>query len=171
MRRTERVVFSLGSNLGDRFANLQGAVIAAHEVPELTGLVCSPVYETEPVGGPPQDSYLNAVLLAETALDPHALLTLAQGWEQLAGRVRMQRWGPRTLDVDIVSVGDRRGHDADLTLPHPRAHERAFVLAPWHDVDPAAVLPGHGPVIEVLAGLHWAGVVRRDDLDLCGVLR
>jgi len=164
----QRVVFSLGSNMGDRFANLQRAVIAARDVTELSGLACSPVYETEPVGGPPQDAYLNAVLLAESSLTPHALLTLAQGWEQLAGRVRAERWGPRTLDVDLIVVGDIRGHDEQLTLPHPRAHQRAFVLAPWHDVAPDAELPGHGRVIELLADLHWAGVVRRDDLDLCG---
>ena len=82
--------------------------------------------------------------------------------------MRAERWGPRTLDVDLIVVGDIRGHDEQLTLPHPRAHQRAFVLAPWHDVAPDAELPGHGRVIELLAELHWAGVVRRDDLDLCG---
>jgi 2-amino-4-hydroxy-6-hydroxymethyldihydropteridine diphosphokinase len=169
--KPQRVVFALGSNMGDRFAHLQRVVAAARDVAELTGLVCSPVYETEPVGGPAQDAYLNAILLAESALAPHALLTLAQGWEQLAGRVRAERWGPRTLDVDLIVVGETRGHDDQLTLPHPRAHHRAFVLAPWHDVDPTAVLPGHGPVIELLADLHWSGVVRRDDLDLCGAAR
>jgi 2-amino-4-hydroxy-6-hydroxymethyldihydropteridine diphosphokinase len=166
-----RVVFSLGSNLGDRFANLERAVVAARDVAELSALVCSPVYETEPVGGPPQDRFLNAVLQCQSALTPHALLGLAHGWEQLAGRVRAERWGPRTLDVDLIVVGDTRGHDNELTLPHPRAHERAFVLAPWHDVDPAAVLPGRGPIVELLADLHWSGAVRRDDLDLCGALQ
>jgi 2-amino-4-hydroxy-6-hydroxymethyldihydropteridine diphosphokinase len=164
-----KVVFSLGSNIGDRLANLQTAVTGARGVNELTDLVCSPVYETEPVGGPAQDPFLNAVLVARSSLTPHALLTLAQGWEQLAGRVRDVRWGPRTLDVDLIVVGDTRGHDEQLTLPHPLAHTRAFVLAPWHDIDPDAVLPGHGRIIELLANLHHAGVVRRDDLDLCGV--
>ena len=171
MTEPVRVVFALGSNLGDRFANLQRAVVAASEVTDLSDLACSPVYETEPVGGPPQDPFLNAVMTAQSALPPHALLTLAQGWEQLAGRVRGERWGPRTLDVDLIAVGDTRGHDSELTLPHPLAHTRAFVLAPWHDVDPTAVLPGHGPVIELLANLHASGVVRRDDLDLCGVVQ
>jgi 2-amino-4-hydroxy-6-hydroxymethyldihydropteridine diphosphokinase len=166
-----KVVFALGSNLGDRFAHLQGAVQAAHEVADLQSLTCSRVYETEPVGGPPQDAYLNAVVLAQSALDPHALLALAQGWEELAGRVRAERWGPRTLDVDLIVVGETRGHDAELTLPHPLAHTRAFVLAPWHDVDPEASLPGHGPIVELLANLHWSGVVPRDDLDLCGALQ
>jgi 2-amino-4-hydroxy-6-hydroxymethyldihydropteridine diphosphokinase len=166
-----KVVFALGSNLGDRFAHLQGAVAAARAVAELESLVCSPVYETEPVGGPAQDPYLNAVLLCQSALDPHALLVLAHGWEAQAGRVRAERWGPRTLDVDLIVAGDARGHDTDLTLPHPRAHERAFVLAPWHDVDPEAVLPGHGSIIKLLANLHASGIVRRDELDLCGALR
>jgi 2-amino-4-hydroxy-6-hydroxymethyldihydropteridine diphosphokinase len=165
------VVYALGSNVGDRLANLQLAVTAAREVGELTGLRVSPVYETLPVGGPSQELFLNAVLVAESAATPHALLALAHGWEQRAGRVRTVRWGPRTLDVDLIVVGDTRGHDPELTLPHPRAHERAFVLAPWHDVDPRAVLPGHGPVVELLANLHWSGVSRRDDLDLSGALR
>ncbi len=168
MTDLEKVVFALGSNLGDRMAHLRTAVSAARAVPELADIRCSPVYETEPVGGPKQDDYLNAVLVARTSLAPHALLLLAHGWEQLAGRKRTERWGPRTLDVDLIVVGAARGHDAELTLPHPRAHERAFVLAPWHDVDPDAVLPGHGPIVELLANLHWAGVVRRDDLDLSG---
>lgn len=167
MSDAETVVFALGSNIEDRFAHLRTAVRAAVEVGELSGLRCSPVYETEPVGGPPQGPFLNAVLVAETSLDPHALLLLAHGWEELAGRVRTQRWGPRTLDVDLIAVGQLRGHDERLTLPHPRAHERAFVLAPWHDVEPTAVLPGRGPVVELLANLHWSGVARRDDLDLC----
>ncbi|MFL6241059.1 MAG: 2-amino-4-hydroxy-6-hydroxymethyldihydropteridine diphosphokinase [Actinomycetes bacterium] len=167
MTEPVKVVFSLGSNLGDRLAHLRGAASAAGEVDQLTDLICSPVYETEPVGGPRQDSFLNAVLIAKTTLTPHAVLALARGWEGLAGRVRTERWGPRTLDVDVIVVGDARGHDDELTLPHPRAHERAFVLAPWHDVDPEAVLPGRGLVIDLLADLHWAGVVRRDDLELC----
>ena len=171
MTDLSKVVFSIGSNIGDRLANLRVAAAGARDVSALVDLHCSPVYETDPVGGPPQDSYLNAVLLARSDLDPHALLALAQGWEQLAGRVRTERWGPRTLDVDLIVVGGRRGNDEQLTLPHPLAHTRAFVLAPWHDVDPDAELPGHGRVIELLADLHWAGVARRDDLDLCGALQ
>jgi 2-amino-4-hydroxy-6-hydroxymethyldihydropteridine diphosphokinase len=166
-----RVVYALGSNVGDRLEHLRSVVAAAARVPELHSLVCSPVYETEPVGGPVQDPYLNAVLLARTSLSPVVLLALAHEWEQLRGRVREERWGPRTLDVDVIAVGDERSHTARLTLPHPLAHERAFVLAPWHDVEPDAVLPGHGPVLELLANLHHAGVVRRDDLDLQGALQ
>jgi 2-amino-4-hydroxy-6-hydroxymethyldihydropteridine diphosphokinase len=161
------VVFGLGSNVGERFAHLQSAVRAARRSQGLSGIVCSPVYETEPVGGPPQDLFLNAVLLAQTDLGPAALLAMAQDWEAAAGRVRTERWGPRTLDVDLIAVDDIRSHDPMLTLPHPLAHTRAFVLAPWHDVEPDAVLPGHGRVIELLSDLHHAGVVRRDELDLC----
>jgi 2-amino-4-hydroxy-6-hydroxymethyldihydropteridine diphosphokinase len=167
----QRVVFSLGSNMGDRLGYLHGAVAAAGQTDGLHDLRCSPVYETEPVGGPAQDDYLNAVLVAQSALAPDALLAIAQTWEESAGRARGERWGPRTLDVDLITVGLLRHRDDRLTLPHPRAHERAFVLAPWHDVDPDAALPGHGRVIDLLANLHWAGVVRRDDLDLCSAAR
>lgn len=166
-----RVVFALGSNLGDRLAYLRGAVTEAAQIPELHHVACSPVYETEAVGGPVQDPFLNAVLIAQTTLSPVVLLALAHEWEQRAGRVRGEHWGPRTLDVDLIAVDDVRSHTARLTVPHPLAHERAFVLAPWHDVDPDAVLPGHGPIVELLANLHHAGVVRRDDLDLQGALR
>ena len=166
-----RVVLSLGSNVGDRIRHLQVRCAQPAQVAELTGLTCSPVYETEPVGGPPQDPFLNAVLRADSVLAPDALLSLAQDWERRAGRVRAERWGPRTLDVDLIAVDSVRSHDERLTLPHPRAHGRAFVLAPWHDVDPDAVLPGHGRVIDLLVGLHWSGVVRRDDLELCGASR
>jgi 2-amino-4-hydroxy-6-hydroxymethyldihydropteridine diphosphokinase len=160
------VVFSLGSNIGDRLAHLAGAVDAAYVDPALRDVRVSPVYETEPVGGPAQDDYLNAVVLAETELGPYDLLDRAHAWEAAAGRTRDVRWGPRTLDVDVITVDDVRLHDPELTLPHPLAHERAFVLAPWHDVDPDAVLVGRGRVIELLSDLHHAGVRRRDDLKL-----
>jgi 2-amino-4-hydroxy-6-hydroxymethyldihydropteridine diphosphokinase len=159
------VVLALGSNLGDRLEHLRGAVRAALTCAELSAVRWSPVYETEPVGGPAQDDYLNAVVVADTEVKPHAVLDLAQGWERDAGRERTVRWGPRTLDVDVVAVDGLRSSDERLTLPHPLAHERAFVLAPWHDVEPDAVLPGHGRVIDLLAALHHAGV-RRTDLSL-----
>jgi 2-amino-4-hydroxy-6-hydroxymethyldihydropteridine diphosphokinase len=159
------VVLALGSNLGDRLGYVRGAVRAAFASIELSGLRWSPVYETEPVGGPAQDDYLNAVVVADTDIEPHAVLDLAQGWERGAGRERNVRWGPRTLDVDVVAVDGLRLSDERLTLPHPLAHERAFVLAPWHDLEPDAVLPGHGRVIDLLAGLHHAGV-RRTALSL-----
>ncbi|HET7405659.1 MAG TPA: 2-amino-4-hydroxy-6-hydroxymethyldihydropteridine diphosphokinase [Mycobacteriales bacterium] len=156
-------MLSLGSNLGDRLAHLQAAVDVVHR--RLGVLAVSPVYETAPVGGPPQDDYLNAVLL--TAVErPWDALEAAREAEAARARQRTERWGPRTLDVDVVSVDDVVADDPELTLPHPRAHERAFVLAPWLDVDEAAELAGHGAVARLLAALDSSGVRRRDDLVL-----
>jgi 2-amino-4-hydroxy-6-hydroxymethyldihydropteridine diphosphokinase len=160
------VVLALGSNLGDRLARLRQAAELALTDPVLRDVRCSPVYETEPVGGPAQDDFFNAVLIADTAVSPLDVLRLAQSWEAKAGRERTVHWGPRTLDVDVIAVDAVRSHTPELTLPHPLAHTRAFVLAPWHDVNPDAVLAGHGPVVELLANLHYAGVRRRDDLTL-----
>ncbi len=149
-------VLSIGSNLGDRLGHLRRAV-------EVLGPVaCSGVWETAPVGGPEQDDYLNAVLLCE--LDATRAWALAQVAEQAAGRERAVRWGPRTLDVDVVLAPPPV--PPGLVVPHPRAHERAFVLAPWLEVDPAAELPGAGPVRDLLAVLDGGGVVRRPDLEL-----
>ena len=149
-------VLSIGSNLGDRLAHLRLAV----EVLRPTAV--SPVYETVPVGGVEQADFLNAVLLCD--LDAAAAWERAQQAEQVAQRERHERWGPRTLDVDLV-VADGPA-PPELELPHPRAGERAFVLVPWFDVDPAAVLPGHGPVAGLLGSLDLAAVRRRDDLVL-----
>jgi 2-amino-4-hydroxy-6-hydroxymethyldihydropteridine diphosphokinase len=161
-------VLSLGSNVGDRLAALRSAVTGLTVDRRLRPVALSPVYETAPVGGRPQPDYLNAVLVADTDLDPHALLALTQATEAAHGRVRPagERWGPRPLDVDIVVYGGLRHSDPVLTLPHPRAHERAFVLVPWADVDPAAELPGHGPVADLAARVGGQGVRRRDDLAL-----
>ena len=162
-----RAVLALGSNQGDRLAMLQGAVDALADTPGLTVLAVSPVYETDPVGGPEQPDYLNAVVLVEGALSPRALLERALAVEEAFARVRDVRWGPRTLDVDLVAVGDLRVDEPDLVVPHPRAAERAFVLVPWLDVDPEAALPGAGRVADLLAGLDRSGVrPRRDDLVL-----
>jgi 2-amino-4-hydroxy-6-hydroxymethyldihydropteridine diphosphokinase len=166
---THRAVLSVGSNLGDRLGTLQGCVQAIGGLPETDVLAISPVYETAPVGGPAQPDYLNAVLIAGTGLAPLDLLAGTQRIEADFGRVRAegsQRFGPRTLDIDIISYDDQISDDPMLTLPHPRAHERAFVLAPWHDLDPAASLPGHGPVAVLLAGLDRAGVRGRAGLVL-----
>jgi 2-amino-4-hydroxy-6-hydroxymethyldihydropteridine diphosphokinase len=145
-----RTVLALGSNLGDRLATLQGGVDALLGPPGLALVALSPVYETVPVGGPPQPEYLNAVLIAETTLSPAALLCRCQAAESAFGRVRHQVWGPRTLDVDVIVYGDEVSDDPELTLPHPRAWERAFVLAPWLDADPDAEIPGRGPVAALL---------------------
>ena len=153
-------VLALGSNLGDRQDILQGGVdaIAGIEGVRLTGV--SPVYETVPVGGPPQPDYLNAVVLADVTIPTRYLLDQLHEVEAAFDRVRLVRWGPRTLDIDIITVAGEHSDDPDLTLPHPRAHERAFVLAPWHDTDPGAVLPGYGPVAGLLAGIDQSGIRR-----------
>ena len=166
-----RTILALGSNLGDRLATLQGGVEALLGPPGpgssglgssglgssgLALVALSPVYETVPVGGPPQPEYLNAVLIAETTLPATALLRRVQAVEAAFGRVRQEVWGPRTLDVDVIVYGDVVSDDPELMLPHPRAWERAFVLAPWLDADPDAEIPGQGRV----AGLLEAAVAR-----------
>lgn len=161
-------VVSLGSNLGNRLETLQGAVDALEDTPGLRVKAVSPVYETEPWGVEPgsQPSYFNAVAVIRTTLPPGSLLERAQAVEEAFHRVRDERWGPRTLDVDIVAYADVVSADPELTLPHPHAHERAFVLAPWHDVDPEAELPGQGSVDELLSALAGDGLTRREDLEL-----
>jgi len=159
------IVLALGSNLGDRLANLRLGVEQLDGA-GMTVTAVSGVFETTPVGGPDQDNYLNAVLLAESALSAHQVLSRCAAAEAAAGRVRTVRWGPRTLDVDIITCDDETIAEPDLTLPHPRAHERAFVLAPWLDVEPAAVLPGRGRVADLLAATSMAGVWRRPELRL-----
>jgi 2-amino-4-hydroxy-6-hydroxymethyldihydropteridine diphosphokinase len=162
----QRAVLSVGSNLGDRLGTLQGCVQAIGGLPDTDVLASSPVYETDPVGGPAQPDYLNAVLVAATALCPRDLLAATERIEADFGRIRADRFGPRTLDIDIISYAEEVSGDPVLTLPHPRAHERAFVLAPWLDLDPGASLPGHGPVGDLLARLGRVGVRRRPDLTL-----
>jgi 2-amino-4-hydroxy-6-hydroxymethyldihydropteridine diphosphokinase len=119
------------------------------------------------VGGPEgQRPYLNVVVVGDTSLQPRALLERAQSVENAFGRVRRERWGPRTLDVDLITVGDTVCDEPELTLPHPHAHERAFVLVPWVAADPGCVLPGHGSVADLLAHLDKSGVRLREDLKL-----
>jgi 2-amino-4-hydroxy-6-hydroxymethyldihydropteridine diphosphokinase len=156
-------VLALGSNLGDRRDILRGCVDEIARIPEVQVMAVSPVYETVPVGGPPQPDYLNAVLLVRTTLSPRALLDRLHEVEAAFDRVREVRWGPRTLDIDIITVDGEVSADPELTLPHPRAHERAFVLAPWHDVDPHAVLLGHGPVAALLDSVDRSGVRRVEE--------
>jgi 2-amino-4-hydroxy-6-hydroxymethyldihydropteridine diphosphokinase len=150
-------VLALGSNLGDREANLRAAVRSLSDVLR----VVSGVYETPPWGDPDQPEYLNAAAIVEDpSADPRYWLDRARQLEERAGRVRdpRRRFGPRTLDVDVIAVRDGAGEpvvstDPDLVLPHPRAHLRAFVLRPWVDIEPYAALPGHG----------WVGDLLRDD--------
>lgn len=164
-RATARAVLALGSNLGERADILQGGVDAIAGIEGVRVTAVSPVYETVPVGGPPQPDYLNAVVIADVTIPARELLGRLHEIEAAFDRVRLVRWGPRTLDLDIITVGDTRGSDPDLTLPHPRAHERAFVLAPWHDADPDAVLPGHGPVAGLLGRVDRTGI-RRSEMAL-----
>ncbi|NEC52613.1 2-amino-4-hydroxy-6-hydroxymethyldihydropteridine diphosphokinase [Actinospica acidiphila] len=168
LQNPKRAVVSLGANLGNRLETLQGAVDALEDTPGIRVKAVSPVYETEPWGVEPgsQPSYFNAVVVLRTTLPPSSLLERAQAVEEAFHRVRDERWGPRTLDVDIVAYADLHSDDPQLTLPHPRAHERAFVLAPWLDADPAAELPGHGPVAELLDAVTRDGVTPRADLEL-----
>lgn len=168
MHPIRRVVVALGSNLGERFATLQGAVDALADTPDffLTGV--SPVYETEPVDSPADaKNFLNAIVLADTTLPAARLMERALAVEDAYDRERSEvRNAPRTLDVDLIVVGDRRADDDFLRLPHPRAHERAFVLQPWHDLEPDAVFGDHGPIADLLADLDASGLLRRDDLVL-----
>ena len=168
MRPIRRAVLSIGSNLGERLTALQGAVNALADTPDVWVTGVSPVYETEPVDAPDgSEPYLNAVVLIDTTLAATRLLDRAMAIEDAFDRERGEvRNAPRTLDVDLIVVGDRRSDEDHLRLPHPRAHERAFVLQPWFDVEPDAVLADHGSVKELLEGLDTDGVVRRDDLVL-----
>jgi 2-amino-4-hydroxy-6-hydroxymethyldihydropteridine diphosphokinase len=150
-----RAVLSLGANLGDRAATLREAVGALAD----DGLIArSTLYETPPWGPVEQPPYLNAVVVVRGPRDAAGWLARAHELEQAAGRTREVRWGPRTLDVDVITVTEDDGtpvvsDDPELTLPHPRAHERAFVLVPWAALDATAELPGHGRVADLLAAL------------------
>ncbi len=169
MHPIRRVVVALGSNLGERFTTLQGAVDAWADTPDVWVTDVSPVYETEPVDSPEDaKSYLNAVILMDTILSARRLMERAITIEEAFGRERPESVAnaPRTLDVDLIVVGDRRSDEEFLRLPHPRAHQRAFVLAPWADVDPDAMVGAHGKVSDLLAGLDASGVVLRADLVL-----
>jgi 2-amino-4-hydroxy-6-hydroxymethyldihydropteridine diphosphokinase len=168
LQNPRTAVIALGGNLGNRLETLQGAVDALEDTPGVRVKAVSPVYETDPWGVPEgsQPAYLNAVVLVRTTLPPAALLERGHAIEEAYLRVRAEHWGPRTIDVDIVSYDAFVSDDPVLTLPHPRAHERAFVLVPWHDVQPSAVLPGRGPVAELLAQVGGDGVRRRGDVEL-----
>lgn len=168
MRPIRRVVLSLGSNLGDRFSNLQGAIDALADTPDvwLTGV--SPVYETDPVDSPEDAGlFLNVVVLADTTLAAQRLLERALAIEDAFDRQRSEvANAPRTLDIDLIVVGDRHSDTDELQLPHPRAAERAFVLRPWLDLEADAEIPGVGAVADLLDKVGESGIARRDDLAL-----
>lgn len=167
MRPIRQAVISIGSNLGDRLNRLQGAVSALEDTPEVQVVSVSSVYETQPVGAPEGSGpFLNAVVLIDTTLTVHTLLDRAHAIEDAFGRERSEPGAPRTLDVDLVVVGDRVADDDTLTLPHPRAHERAFVLLPWLEIDPEGEIPGQGFVADLVGDVDTTGVVRREDLEI-----
>jgi 2-amino-4-hydroxy-6-hydroxymethyldihydropteridine diphosphokinase len=150
-RRPVRAFLGLGSNLGDRRAYLRDAI---DRLPDVVAV--SPLYETDPVGGPPgQGAYLNSVVELRTSRTPRELLGVAQAAEAAAERVRVERWGPRTLDVDVLLVGDETVDDPDLVVPHPRMWGRGFVLVPLGDLAPELVL-GH-LTSELARGIRAAG--------------
>jgi 2-amino-4-hydroxy-6-hydroxymethyldihydropteridine diphosphokinase len=172
-----RAVLALGGNLGQRLENLQSAVDALVDTPALEIVQISPVYETEPFGGLPeapgsrdlsdQPNFFNAVAVVITDLTPLTLLDRALAIEQALHRRREEPWSARTIDVDIIAYDSLVTHNNRLTVPHPRAHERAFVLVPWSDLEPDALLPGWGPISALLEALRpISGVKRRDDLIL-----
>jgi 2-amino-4-hydroxy-6-hydroxymethyldihydropteridine diphosphokinase len=168
MRPIRRAVLALGSNLGERLASLQGAVNALADTPDVWITAVSPVYETEPVDCPPDaKNFLNAVVLIDTTLAASRLMDRALAIEDAFERERSEvRNAPRTLDVDLIVVGDRRSDDDFLRLPHPRAAERAFVLRPWLDLEPEAEIPEHGAVADLLEKTDQGGMKLRDDLEL-----
>lgn len=167
MRPIRQAVLALGSNLGDRLERIQGGIAALEDTPEVTMVAVSSIYETEPVGTPDgSDKFLNAVVLIDTTLTVHTLLDRALAIEDAFGRERAEKNAPRTLDVDLIVVGDRIADDESLTLPHPRAHERAFVLVPWLEIDDEGEIPGHGFVADLIGGVDASGVARRDDLEI-----
>jgi 2-amino-4-hydroxy-6-hydroxymethyldihydropteridine diphosphokinase len=149
-------VLSLGSNLGDRLAHLRiGLDVVAAQLPVRR---VSSVYETAPVGVLDQPPFLNLIAIAGTD-DPDAALVAAHTAENTLGRLRSSRWGPRTLDVDVIAVDSLMRADSRLTLPHPQAQRRGFVLVPWYEVEPDAIVPGVGPVRALLAAMDVSDVL------------
>ena len=154
MSSPERVAaVALGSNLGDRLGYLRAAVDGLSTALGMRVARLSSIYETEPVGTSGQPAYLNAVVLVVTSLQPRELIATTQAIEDQNGRVRVEHWGPRTLDIDVLAVGDVVSNDPVVLLPHPLAHTRAFVLVPWAEIAPEAYVPGLGRVSDLVAAL------------------
>jgi 2-amino-4-hydroxy-6-hydroxymethyldihydropteridine diphosphokinase len=143
-----KAVISLGSNIGEPEANLDLAVALLREATDV--IAVSSYLQTKPVGGPEQPDYLNAVAIIESELPAKDLLALLNGIETAMGRTREIHWGPRVIDLDLIQYGGLLVHDEKLTLPHPRAHERRFVLAPWFEIEPEAILLTHGRISDLL---------------------
>lgn len=158
-----RAYVGIGSNQDDPLAQIRRAFQALNAIPTSRCVAQSPLYRTAPVGGPPdQPDYLNAVAAVDTTLAPKELLAALQAIETAQGRVRTVRWGARTLDLDLLLYGQITQDDPQLTLPHPRMHERAFVLHPLRDIAPNLTLPGRGRLDECLAKCPPFSVIRLD---------
>lgn len=160
-----RVVLSLGANLGDPRAQLAAALRALEADPLIRVVAVSGAFETAPLGRLDQPPFVNLAAVIQTELTPVDLLGRTQRIEDDLGRARVERWGPRTLDIDLIVADAPPQQDAVLTLPHPRAQERAFVLAPWLELDAGAELPGHGRVADLLAALPDQDIRRTGPLE------
>jgi 2-amino-4-hydroxy-6-hydroxymethyldihydropteridine diphosphokinase len=146
-----KAVIALGANIGEPKENLDLAVALLREATDFQAI--SSYYSTAPVGGPKQPDYLNAVCIVESDLPAVDLLALLHGIEKSMGRERIEHWGPRTIDLDLIQYGSLLSASEELQLPHPRAHERGFVLEPWHEIEPEAILITHGKISELLEQL------------------
>jgi 2-amino-4-hydroxy-6-hydroxymethyldihydropteridine diphosphokinase len=146
-----KAVVALGANIGDPQEQMDVAIAMLKEATQVTAV--SSYYVTKPVGGPEQPDYLNAVCILESELPALDLLSLLHGIEKSLGRERIERWGPRTIDLDLIQYGALLSKAEELELPHPRAFERRFVLEPWLEIEPDAVLLTHGKVSDLLAQL------------------
>jgi 2-amino-4-hydroxy-6-hydroxymethyldihydropteridine diphosphokinase len=146
-----KAVIALGANIGNPQEQMDIAVALLQESLEITAI--SSFYKTAPVGGPEQPDYLNAVVLAESELSATDLLALLHGIEKVLGRERIEHWGPRTMDLDLIQYGTLLSSSDELLLPHPRAHERRFVLQPWAEIEPDAILLTHGKISDLLEQL------------------
>ena len=147
-----KAVISLGANIGNPQEQMQLAIAMLREATDVIAL--SSIYTTEPVGGPEQPNYLNAICIVESDLPAADLLALLHGIEKSLGRERIERWGPRTIDLDLIQYGAILSSAQELELPHPRAHERKFVLEPWFEIEPDAILLTHGKVSDLLEQLR-----------------
>jgi 2-amino-4-hydroxy-6-hydroxymethyldihydropteridine diphosphokinase len=146
-----KAVVALGANIGDPREQIELALTMLRAATEVTAV--SSLYTSKAVGGPEQPDYINAVCIVESDLPAADLLSLLHGIEKTLGRERLERWGPRTIDLDLIQYGGLLSSAAELELPHPRAHERRFVLAPWQEIEPDAILLTHGKISHLLEQL------------------
>jgi 2-amino-4-hydroxy-6-hydroxymethyldihydropteridine diphosphokinase len=146
-----KAVVALGANIGNPREQMDVAISLLREATEV--IAVSSYYTTKPVGGPEQPDYINSVCILESELPALDLLALLHGIEKSLGRERIEKWGPRTIDLDLIQFGGLLSKADELELPHPRAHERRFVLEPWHEIEPDAVLLTHGKISSLLEQL------------------